>query len=165
MLKANRIEPGSQRRRVKKHNPWILCGCNRQCYITFITGCYTCEWQIKQEKKSIPGPCCCSWVQKHGKELDPASSDVGNMGWSLLLWGLIRISRTGHGRALVLRWKACCSSGARVNLTETHTCFPHLLSLSFTSPFFSTSFMSFIYSLIYFCSHLVILEKVKFRCN
>ncbi|XP_032709439.1 glycerophosphodiester phosphodiesterase domain-containing protein 4-like [Lontra canadensis] len=63
MLKGNRIEPGSQRR-VKRHYPWILCGCNRQCYITLITGCYTCEWQFKQEKKSLPGPCCCSWREK-----------------------------------------------------------------------------------------------------
>ncbi|XP_032213813.1 glycerophosphodiester phosphodiesterase domain-containing protein 4 isoform X3 [Mustela erminea] len=63
MLKGNRIEPGSQRR-VKRHYPWILCGCNRQCYITLITGCYTCEWQVKQEKKSLPGPCCCSWREK-----------------------------------------------------------------------------------------------------
>ncbi|XP_045339842.1 glycerophosphodiester phosphodiesterase domain-containing protein 4 isoform X4 [Leopardus geoffroyi] len=65
LKKANRIEPGSQQERsLKKHNPWIICTCNRQCYITLITGCYTCEWQIKQEKKSRPGPCCCSWKEK-----------------------------------------------------------------------------------------------------
>lgn len=148
MLKANRIEPGSQRSHLKKHNPWMLCSCNRQCYITLITGCYTCEWQVKQEKKPRPGPCCCSWVQRDGKKLDHTFSDVGNVGWSLPLWGLIRVSRTGHGRALVLRWKACCSPGAKSNLTETLSCFLHLLSLLFS--FFSTSFMSFVYSLIYF---------------
>ena len=129
MLKANRIEPGSQRSHLKKHNPWMLCSCNRQCYITLITGCYTCEWQVKQEKKPRPGPCCCSWVQRDGKKLDHTFSDVGNVGWSLPLWGLIRVSRTGHGRALVLRWKACCSPGAKSNLTETLSCFLHLLSL------------------------------------
>ncbi|XP_019305459.2 glycerophosphodiester phosphodiesterase domain-containing protein 4 isoform X4 [Panthera pardus] len=65
LKKANRIEPGSQQERsLKKHNPWIICTCNRQCSITLITGCYTCEWQIKQEKKSRPGPCCCSWKEK-----------------------------------------------------------------------------------------------------
>ncbi|XP_058543664.1 glycerophosphodiester phosphodiesterase domain-containing protein 4 isoform X4 [Neofelis nebulosa] len=65
LKKANRIEPGRQQERsLKKHNPWIICTCNRQCYITLITGCYTCEWQIKQEKKSRPGPCCCSWKEK-----------------------------------------------------------------------------------------------------
>ncbi|XP_047734414.1 glycerophosphodiester phosphodiesterase domain-containing protein 4 isoform X1 [Prionailurus viverrinus] len=65
LKKANRIEPGSQQERsLKKHNPWIICTCSRQCYITLITGCYTCEWQIKQEKKSRPGPCCCSWKEK-----------------------------------------------------------------------------------------------------
>ncbi|XP_040487255.1 glycerophosphodiester phosphodiesterase domain-containing protein 4 [Ursus maritimus] len=85
MLKANRIEPGSQRSHLKKHNPRMVCSCNRQCYITLITGCYTCEWQVKQEKKPRPGPCCCSWVQRDGKELDRTFSDVGNVGWSLPL--------------------------------------------------------------------------------
>ncbi|XP_026895411.1 glycerophosphodiester phosphodiesterase domain-containing protein 4 isoform X4 [Acinonyx jubatus] len=65
LKKANRIEPDSQQERsLKKHNPWIICTCSRQCYITLITGCYTCKWQIKQEKKSRPGPCCCSWKEK-----------------------------------------------------------------------------------------------------
>ncbi|XP_040345384.1 glycerophosphodiester phosphodiesterase domain-containing protein 4 isoform X4 [Herpailurus yagouaroundi] len=65
LKKANRIELGSQQERsLKKHNPWIICTCSRQCPITLITGCYTCEWQIKQEKKSRPGPCCCSWKEK-----------------------------------------------------------------------------------------------------
>lgn len=136
LKKANRIEPGSQQERsLKKHNPWIICTCNRQCYITLITGCYTCEWQIKQEKKSRPGPCCCSWVQRDGKELDHTLSDVGNMGWSLPPWVLIRFSRTGHDRALVLWQKACHNSGAKVNLTEMYACFLPLSLLFFTSPF------------------------------
>uniref|UniRef100_A0A8C0SMT1 GP-PDE domain-containing protein n=1 Tax=Canis lupus familiaris TaxID=9615 RepID=A0A8C0SMT1_CANLF len=66
MLKANRVEPGSSQknRSLKERNPCVLCTCNRQCYITLITGCYTCEWQVKQEKMSRPGPCCCSWRER-----------------------------------------------------------------------------------------------------
>ncbi|XP_039084604.1 glycerophosphodiester phosphodiesterase domain-containing protein 4 isoform X2 [Hyaena hyaena] len=65
LKKANRIEPGSQQKRsLEKHKPWIICTCNRRCYIALITGCYTCEWQLEQEKKSRSGPCCCSWKEK-----------------------------------------------------------------------------------------------------
>ncbi|XP_077623691.1 glycerophosphodiester phosphodiesterase domain-containing protein 4 isoform X2 [Crocuta crocuta] len=65
LKKANRIEPGGQQKRsLEKHKPWIICTCNRRCYIALITGCYTCEWQLEQEKKSRSGPCCCSWKEK-----------------------------------------------------------------------------------------------------
>ncbi|KAJ8798324.1 hypothetical protein J1605_001449 [Eschrichtius robustus] len=82
-MKANRIEPRSQKtKRWKKDSPWILHIFNHKCCVTSITGCYSCQWKIKQEKKSKRGPYC-SWVRRDGKKLDRTFLDMGDMGWSL----------------------------------------------------------------------------------
>ncbi|XP_059786716.1 glycerophosphodiester phosphodiesterase domain-containing protein 4 isoform X2 [Balaenoptera ricei] len=63
-MKANRIEPRSQKtERWKKDSPWILHIFNHKCCVTSITGCYSCQWKIKQEKKSKRGPYC-SWRER-----------------------------------------------------------------------------------------------------
>ncbi|XP_036717183.1 glycerophosphodiester phosphodiesterase domain-containing protein 4 [Balaenoptera musculus] len=63
-MKANRIEPRSQKtKRWKKDSPWILHIFNHKCCVTSITGCYSCQWKIKQEKKSKRGPYC-SWRER-----------------------------------------------------------------------------------------------------
>lgn len=104
--KVNSVEPRSRRTRSqKKHTQGIICYFNHQCYLTFITGCYSCKWKVKREKKSSHKICCCSWVQRVGKELDHTFSDRGNLGWSLTPWGFIRVSRTGCARAYFLHEK------------------------------------------------------------
>ncbi|XP_037378917.1 glycerophosphodiester phosphodiesterase domain-containing protein 4 isoform X2 [Talpa occidentalis] len=58
MQKVGRISRRSKRsRRKKKHTPWII---NYQCYLTFITGCYTCQWKVQKEKRLKHEFCCCS---------------------------------------------------------------------------------------------------------
>lgn len=86
-------------------------------------------------------------------DIDHTSWDVGNMGWSPPPCGLI-ISRTGHAWALVLLWKVCRNSGAKVNLTETCACVLSLLL--FTSPFpCYFSYHSLIHSLTFAFIHSV----------
>nr|XP_044609442.1 glycerophosphodiester phosphodiesterase domain-containing protein 4 isoform X7 [Equus asinus] len=63
--KVNSVEPRSQRTRSqKKHAQGIICYFNHQCYLTFITGCYSCKWKVKREKKSSHKICCCSWRER-----------------------------------------------------------------------------------------------------
>ncbi|XP_023501434.1 glycerophosphodiester phosphodiesterase domain-containing protein 4 isoform X4 [Equus caballus] len=63
--KVNSVEPRSQRTRSqKKHTQGIICYFNHQCYLTFITGCYSCKWKVKREKKSSHKICCCSWRER-----------------------------------------------------------------------------------------------------
>ncbi|EPY75756.1 hypothetical protein CB1_001567001 [Camelus ferus] len=78
--KANRIKPRNQKtRRRKKGIPWIVHIFSHQCYVAAITGCgcSSCHWKVKQEKKSELGSCCCSWVQRDGRELDHTFLDLG----------------------------------------------------------------------------------------
>ncbi|XP_070480108.1 glycerophosphodiester phosphodiesterase domain-containing protein 4 isoform X4 [Equus przewalskii] len=63
--KVNSVEPRSRRTRSqKKHTQGIICYFNHQCYLTFITGCYSCKWKVKREKKSSHKICCCSWRER-----------------------------------------------------------------------------------------------------
>ncbi|XP_016051880.1 PREDICTED: glycerophosphodiester phosphodiesterase domain-containing protein 4 [Miniopterus natalensis] len=49
---------------------WKKCGrcttnnCNHECYVTHITGCYSCSWKAKPEKKPRHGFCCCSLTEQ-----------------------------------------------------------------------------------------------------
>ncbi|XP_040584159.1 glycerophosphodiester phosphodiesterase domain-containing protein 4 isoform X2 [Mesocricetus auratus] len=45
-------------------NPWIERYFNRKCYITFLTGCYSCHWQYREWEKTELGSCCCSWKEQ-----------------------------------------------------------------------------------------------------
>ncbi|XP_055479238.1 glycerophosphodiester phosphodiesterase domain-containing protein 4 [Psammomys obesus] len=40
-------------------NPWIERYFNHRCYITFLTGCYSCHWQYRAWEKTELGSCCC----------------------------------------------------------------------------------------------------------
>ncbi|KAG8506925.1 Glycerophosphodiester phosphodiesterase domain-containing protein 4, partial [Galemys pyrenaicus] len=61
LIWVRRTERRSKRsRRKKKHNSWIVHIFNYQCYLTFITGCYTCQWKVQKEKRLIYEYCCCS---------------------------------------------------------------------------------------------------------
>ncbi|XP_031243298.1 glycerophosphodiester phosphodiesterase domain-containing protein 4 isoform X3 [Mastomys coucha] len=41
-------------------NPWIEQYFNHKCCITFLTGCYSCQWQYRKWEKTELGSCCCS---------------------------------------------------------------------------------------------------------
>ncbi|XP_051049986.1 glycerophosphodiester phosphodiesterase domain-containing protein 4 [Phodopus roborovskii] len=45
-------------------NLWIERFFNRRCYITFLTGCYSCHWQYREWEKTELGSCCCSWKEQ-----------------------------------------------------------------------------------------------------
>lgn len=45
-------------------SPWLERCFNRKCYITFLTGCYSCHWQYREWETAELGSCCCSWVQR-----------------------------------------------------------------------------------------------------
>uniref|UniRef100_A0A8B7WFB1 Glycerophosphodiester phosphodiesterase domain-containing protein 4-like n=1 Tax=Castor canadensis TaxID=51338 RepID=A0A8B7WFB1_CASCN len=64
--KINGIEPRSMKKRTSKKNhiSWIAHVCNYKCYITFLTGCYSCHWKFKQWEKTELGSCCCSRVEQ-----------------------------------------------------------------------------------------------------
>ncbi|XP_053526759.1 glycerophosphodiester phosphodiesterase domain-containing protein 4 isoform X2 [Artibeus jamaicensis] len=47
-------------RRWKNCSSCIADHCNHECYITYITGLYSLEWEIKPEKRSRRALCCCS---------------------------------------------------------------------------------------------------------
>ncbi|XP_069422695.1 glycerophosphodiester phosphodiesterase domain-containing protein 4-like [Ovis canadensis] len=46
--------------RWRNFNSWIKCNFNYECYMTFLNGCYSCNWEAKQEKKARRPLCCCS---------------------------------------------------------------------------------------------------------
>jgi len=50
--------------RLKNFNSWIKRNFNYECYMTFLNGCYGCNWEAKQEKKARRPLCCCSLVQR-----------------------------------------------------------------------------------------------------
>nr|XP_005579219.2 glycerophosphodiester phosphodiesterase domain-containing protein 4 [Macaca fascicularis] len=63
--KVNRIEHKRNKTgKRKKLNPWIPRIFNHQCYITFLTGCYSCLWKFRQWKKTKVGFCCCTWKEQ-----------------------------------------------------------------------------------------------------
>ncbi|XP_052037906.1 glycerophosphodiester phosphodiesterase domain-containing protein 4 [Apodemus sylvaticus] len=41
-------------------SPWIEQYFNHKCWFTFLTGCYSCEWQYREYEKTELGSCCCS---------------------------------------------------------------------------------------------------------
>ncbi|XP_047373955.1 glycerophosphodiester phosphodiesterase domain-containing protein 4 [Sciurus carolinensis] len=47
-------------RRLKDNNHWIKRIFNHKCYVTFLTGCYSYDWEYRQWKKTELGSCCCS---------------------------------------------------------------------------------------------------------
>ncbi|KAF6103482.1 hypothetical protein HJG60_005522 [Phyllostomus discolor] len=46
--------------RWKNCGPYITDHCNHECYVAYITGLYSLEWEIKPEKRSRHALCCCS---------------------------------------------------------------------------------------------------------
>nr|XP_012600442.1 glycerophosphodiester phosphodiesterase domain-containing protein 4 isoform X5 [Microcebus murinus] len=59
--KANRIEPKRKNiEKRKKFNPWITQIFSHQGYVTLLTGCYSCQWKLRQWEKTKPGSCCCN---------------------------------------------------------------------------------------------------------
>ncbi|XP_045412894.1 glycerophosphodiester phosphodiesterase domain-containing protein 4 [Lemur catta] len=59
--KANRIEPKRKNiEKQKKFHPWITRIFSHQCYVTLLTGCYSCQWKFRRWEKIKPGSCCCS---------------------------------------------------------------------------------------------------------
>lgn len=80
MDNINKIETEPQETgRWREFNSWIERNFNYDCYITYLSGCYSCEWEAKQKKPRRP-LCCCSLVMRDGKELDHTFLDKGNMG-------------------------------------------------------------------------------------
>ncbi|XP_069421016.1 glycerophosphodiester phosphodiesterase domain-containing protein 4-like [Ovis canadensis] len=58
---VNRTETGNEETgRWKNFNSWIKYYFNYECYMTFLNGCYSCEWQAQQKKKARRPLCCCS---------------------------------------------------------------------------------------------------------
>uniref|UniRef100_A0A8C6QNB9 Glycerophosphodiester phosphodiesterase domain containing 4 n=1 Tax=Nannospalax galili TaxID=1026970 RepID=A0A8C6QNB9_NANGA len=45
---------------VENPDPWIERYFNHKCYITFLTGCYSCHWQYTEREKTELGSCCCT---------------------------------------------------------------------------------------------------------
>lgn len=73
MDNINKIETEPQETgRWREFNSWIERNFNYDCYITYLSGCYSCEWEAKQKKPRRP-LCCCSLVMRDGKELDTLS--------------------------------------------------------------------------------------------
>ncbi|XP_017749073.1 PREDICTED: glycerophosphodiester phosphodiesterase domain-containing protein 4 isoform X2 [Rhinopithecus bieti] len=63
--KVNRIEHKRNKTgKPKKLNPWIPRIFNHQCYVTFLTGCYSCLWKFRQWEKTKVGFCCCTWKEQ-----------------------------------------------------------------------------------------------------
>ncbi|XP_048216498.1 glycerophosphodiester phosphodiesterase domain-containing protein 4 [Perognathus longimembris pacificus] len=58
---VNRIEPRKKPRRLRIRVPsQIRRIFNYKCYITFLTGFYSCHWGFRQWEKTELGSCCCS---------------------------------------------------------------------------------------------------------
>ncbi|XP_063549473.1 glycerophosphodiester phosphodiesterase domain-containing protein 4 isoform X2 [Gorilla gorilla gorilla] len=63
--KVNRIEhKRNKTEKPKKLNPWIPRIFNHQCFVTFLTGCYSCLWKFRQWEKTKVGFCCCTWKEQ-----------------------------------------------------------------------------------------------------
>ncbi|XP_058519609.1 glycerophosphodiester phosphodiesterase domain-containing protein 4 isoform X2 [Ochotona princeps] len=56
--KASRIK-SINTRISKKDSSWIKKIFNYRCYITFLTGCYSCHWKFRQWEETKLGSCCC----------------------------------------------------------------------------------------------------------
>nr|CAI9705479.1 unnamed protein product [Rangifer tarandus platyrhynchus] len=58
---VNRTETGNEETgRWKNFNSWIKYYFNYECYMTFLSGCYSCKWEAQQKKKARRPLCCCS---------------------------------------------------------------------------------------------------------
>ncbi|XP_033620130.1 glycerophosphodiester phosphodiesterase domain-containing protein 4 [Fukomys damarensis] len=56
--KVSRIE--SRRKEEENRNPQIARIFSYKCYITFLTGCYSCHWKFRRWEKTKLGSCCCT---------------------------------------------------------------------------------------------------------
>ncbi|XP_070283146.1 glycerophosphodiester phosphodiesterase domain-containing protein 4 [Myotis yumanensis] len=58
-------EEKKQETRISKRcSSCIEDNCNHECYVTYITGLYSCQWEGKLEKQSGRRFCCCSLVEQ-----------------------------------------------------------------------------------------------------
>ncbi|ELK30182.1 Glycerophosphodiester phosphodiesterase domain-containing protein 4 [Myotis davidii] len=57
-------EKKQETRRLKRCSSCIEDNCNHECYVTYITGLYSCQWEGKLEKQSGRRFCCCSLVEQ-----------------------------------------------------------------------------------------------------
>lgn len=90
MQNVDRIETEPQETgRWREFNSWIERNFNYECYITYLSGCYSCKWEAKQKEPRRP-LCCCSLVMRDGKELDK-----GNMAGPRLDEGSLESSGLG----------------------------------------------------------------------
>ncbi|XP_032345380.1 glycerophosphodiester phosphodiesterase domain-containing protein 4 isoform X4 [Camelus ferus] len=63
MLNVNNIETESQETgRWRNFNSWIKRNFNYECYLNFLTGCYSCKLEAEQRKSRRP-LCCCSLLE------------------------------------------------------------------------------------------------------
>nr|XP_012803735.1 glycerophosphodiester phosphodiesterase domain-containing protein 4 [Jaculus jaculus] len=46
------------------HESWVARNFNYQCYITCLTGFYSCRWTAQQWERTEYGSCCCSWREQ-----------------------------------------------------------------------------------------------------
>ncbi|XP_063137042.1 glycerophosphodiester phosphodiesterase domain-containing protein 4 isoform X9 [Rattus norvegicus] len=51
---------GKSRNTIENVSLWIEQFFNYKCYITLLTGCYSCQWQYGEWEKPELGSCCCS---------------------------------------------------------------------------------------------------------
>ncbi|XP_072825247.1 glycerophosphodiester phosphodiesterase domain-containing protein 4-like isoform X6 [Vicugna pacos] len=64
MHNVNNIETESQETgRWRNFNSWIKRNFNYECYLNFLTGCYSCKLEAEQRKKSRRPLCCCSLLE------------------------------------------------------------------------------------------------------
>uniref|UniRef100_A0A8C3VSE6 GP-PDE domain-containing protein n=1 Tax=Catagonus wagneri TaxID=51154 RepID=A0A8C3VSE6_9CETA len=64
MQNVDRIDTEPQEtRRWREFNSWIKRNFNYDCYVTYLFGCYSCEWEAKQKKPRRP-LCCCSLIDQ-----------------------------------------------------------------------------------------------------
>ncbi|XP_069891046.1 glycerophosphodiester phosphodiesterase domain-containing protein 4 isoform X1 [Dipodomys merriami] len=64
---AKRTEPKSESERPMTNDPnetWITRIFNYRCYITFLTGFYSCDWEYEEWDKTELGSCCCSRIEQ-----------------------------------------------------------------------------------------------------
>ncbi|XP_028626584.1 glycerophosphodiester phosphodiesterase domain-containing protein 4 [Grammomys surdaster] len=60
-MEESQAESSSKPRNTNENaNPWIKQYFNHRCWITFLTGCYSCQWQYREWEKTELGSCCCS---------------------------------------------------------------------------------------------------------
>uniref|UniRef100_A0A8W4FEQ8 GP-PDE domain-containing protein n=1 Tax=Sus scrofa TaxID=9823 RepID=A0A8W4FEQ8_PIG len=64
MQNVDRIETEPQETgRWREFNSWIERNFNYECYITYLSGCYSCKWEAKQKEPRRP-LCCCSLIDQ-----------------------------------------------------------------------------------------------------